>query len=195
MKNLKERQHELRKRDLVVGGGRRFLDDVGNPKMSWRWVCCVFLDMHRIEFARRLRKKNFRRRKKMARERMREKRDNGSREMSHESHIPGSMHDVHLLLWHPVSLIVFVILMAAWLFLYFLRDEPLVIANREINDWVVLVVLFGVTIILLLFTGVKENVLVSVLIGLVFVVVHGVVRRTDDLCLDEAGGYLVASSS
>ncbi|GKA03623.1 PRA1 family protein F3-like protein, partial [Tanacetum coccineum] len=82
------------------------------------------------------------------------------------------------LLWHPVSLIVFVILMAAWLFLYFLRDEPLVIANREINDWVVLVVLFGVTIILLLFTGVKENVLVSVLIGLVFVVVHGVVRRT-----------------
>ncbi|PWA47616.1 hypothetical protein CTI12_AA497660 [Artemisia annua] len=103
------------------------------------------------------------------------------------------------LLWHPVSLIVFIIVMAAWLFLYFLRDEPLVIANRVIDDRVVLVVLFGVTIMLLLLTGVKENVLVSVLVGLVFVAVHCVVRRTDDLCLDEdgleAGGYLVASSS
>lgn len=98
-----------------------------------------------------------------------------------------------------MSLIVFIIVMAAWLFLYFLRDEPLVIVNREIDDRVVLVVLFGVTIMLLLLTGVKENVLVSVLIGLVFVAVHVVVRRTDDLCLDEdgleAGGYLVASSS
>ncbi|KAI3775102.1 hypothetical protein L1987_49670 [Smallanthus sonchifolius] len=103
------------------------------------------------------------------------------------------------LLWQPISLIVFVVLMAAWLFLYFLRDEPLVIFHRLIDDRVVLTVLSVVTLVLLLLTGATKNILVSVLVGLVVVVVHGVLRRTDNLCLDEdgveAGGYLVASSS
>ncbi|KAI3803374.1 hypothetical protein L1987_31525 [Smallanthus sonchifolius] len=103
------------------------------------------------------------------------------------------------LLWEPISLIVFVVLMAAWLFLYFLRDEPLMIFHRVIDDRVVLTVLSVVTFVSLLLTGATKNILVSVLVGLVVVVVHAVLRRTDDLCLDEdgveAGGYLVASTS
>ncbi|XP_071689134.1 PRA1 family protein F3-like [Rutidosis leptorrhynchoides] len=103
------------------------------------------------------------------------------------------------LLWQPISLIVFVLLMAAWLFFYFLRDEPLVIVNRVIGDWIVLIVLSVVTIGLLLVCGATVNVLVGVLVGFVVVVVHGVVRNIDDLCLDdedgdEAGGYLVGDS-
>ncbi|MFS7980922.1 putative prenylated rab acceptor P [Helianthus anomalus] len=102
------------------------------------------------------------------------------------------------LLWHPISLIVFVVLMAAWLFLYFLRDEPLMIFHRVVDDRVVMTVLFVVTVVLLLLTGATVNILVAMLIGLVVVVVHAVLRRTDDLFLDEdgveAGGYLVASS-
>lgn len=103
------------------------------------------------------------------------------------------------LLWHPVSLIVFVVMMAAWLFLYFLRDEPLMILHRIIDDRVVLVVLFVVTIVLLLLTGATMNILSSIMIGLVVMVVHAALRCTDDLFLDEdlvdTGGYLASSSS
>ncbi|KAL4560034.1 hypothetical protein LXL04_032182 [Taraxacum kok-saghyz] len=102
------------------------------------------------------------------------------------------------LLWHPISLIVFIVSMAAWLFLYFLRDEPLMIFHYTIDDRVILGVLSVVTIGLLLLTGATMNILVSVLIGLAFVVVHAALRKTEDLCLDEdgveAGGFLAASS-
>ncbi|KAI4355525.1 hypothetical protein L6164_004288 [Bauhinia variegata] len=89
------------------------------------------------------------------------------------------------LLWHPISLIVFVVLMAAWLFLYFLRDEPLVIFNHLIDDRVVLIVMSVLTIVLLLLTDVTLNVVVAVLIGLVLMAVHGALRRTEDLFLDD----------
>ncbi|KAJ0755615.1 putative prenylated rab acceptor P [Helianthus annuus] len=102
------------------------------------------------------------------------------------------------LLWHPISLIVFVVMMAAWLFLYFLRDEPLVIFHRTIGDRTVVVVLFVVTIVLLLLTSATWNIISSVLIGLVVVVVHAALRSTDDLFDDdrvETGGYFPSSSS
>ncbi|KAK1414244.1 hypothetical protein QVD17_29987 [Tagetes erecta] len=104
------------------------------------------------------------------------------------------------LLWHPISLIVFVVLMAAWLMLYFFRDEPLVVFDRVVDDGVVLTVLSVVTFVLLLFTDAIENVLWSVFVGVVVVVVHAALRKTDDLVddddvVDESGGYVVGSSS
>ncbi|KAL2516337.1 PRA1 family protein F2 [Forsythia ovata] len=96
------------------------------------------------------------------------------------------------LLWHPISLIVFIAMMAVWLFLYFLRDEPMAIFGRVIKDVVVLIVLSIVTIIVLLLTRATLNILVALLVGVVVVLIHSAVRKTDDLYVDEeaAGGLL-----
>ncbi|KAJ8773932.1 hypothetical protein K2173_009363 [Erythroxylum novogranatense] len=97
------------------------------------------------------------------------------------------------LLWHPISLIVFIAMMAAWLFLYFLRDEPLVVFSRTINDRIVLIVLSVLTIVFLLLTRVTLNVLVALLIGVVIILVHGLIRKADNLFLDEESSGLMTA--
>ncbi|CAN4086922.1 unnamed protein product [Withania somnifera] len=89
------------------------------------------------------------------------------------------------LLWHPISLIVFLVLLA-----------PLTIFGRMISDGVVLIVLSVLTLGLLLFTGATSNILISLAVGVVVVLIHASIRKTDDLCMDEAAaGFLSAPSS
>ncbi|KAL3824437.1 hypothetical protein ACJIZ3_020466 [Penstemon smallii] len=96
------------------------------------------------------------------------------------------------LLWHPISLLVFIAMMAVWLFLYFFRDEPLVVFRRTISDRTVVIVLSVLTIFVLLLTHATINIVVAVLTGVVVVVIHAAVRKTDDLLVDEEsdGGFL-----
>ncbi|KAL0696455.1 hypothetical protein Bca4012_063635 [Brassica carinata] len=89
------------------------------------------------------------------------------------------------LLYHPTSLLVLAVLVVFWIFLYFLRDEPLVVFGHQIDDRTVMICLSVLTIGMLLFTHATANILGAVLTAVVLVVIHAAVRRSDNLYLDE----------
>ncbi|KAL6624545.1 hypothetical protein ACP70R_031866 [Stipagrostis hirtigluma subsp. patula] len=93
------------------------------------------------------------------------------------------------LLWHPVSLLVFLACMLAWLVLFFLRDEPLALFGRPVGEGVVIALLSTLTLVLLLLTGATANILISLLVGLLLVLIHAVLHRAADGIDEEAGRW------
>ncbi|KAJ4889429.1 hypothetical protein Rs2_29177 [Raphanus sativus] len=52
----------------------------------------------------------------------------------HTNHTIFVLFSVFLsLVWNPLSLLILLVIIGAWLFLYFLRDEPLTVFDREID--------------------------------------------------------------
>ncbi|KAF3666988.1 PRA1 family protein E [Capsicum annuum] len=87
------------------------------------------------------------------------------------------------LVYHPISMIVFLAISLAWL--YYFREETIVILGTHLDDRLVLVGLGLVTVVALAITNVGLNVLVALIIGSFVLGLHGALRGTEDLFLDE----------
>ncbi|KAL3506035.1 hypothetical protein ACH5RR_031417 [Cinchona calisaya] len=98
------------------------------------------------------------------------------------------------LIFHPLSLLIFLAIFVGWLFLYFCRnpdDGPLTILNFEITDRIVLGFLGLLTLLALIFAKVWVNVVVSVVIGALIVCLHGALRAPEE-DLESPYGYLLS---
>lgn len=100
------------------------------------------------------------------------------------------------LLTNPLSLILLLALLAAWLFLYLFRpsDPPLVIFGRTFSERETLGMLIVSTVVVIFLTSVGSVLISALLIGLGIVCTHGAFRAPEDLFLDEqepaATGFL-----
>ncbi|CAI9118296.1 OLC1v1019847C1 [Oldenlandia corymbosa var. corymbosa] len=86
------------------------------------------------------------------------------------------------LVYHPISLVIFLIISAGWIFLYFSRnrDDPLVLFNYEIDDKIILGFLGLLTLLALIFAKVWKNVFVSLAIGVLILLIHGSLRAPEE---------------
>ncbi|MED6148548.1 hypothetical protein PIB30_054111 [Stylosanthes scabra] len=98
------------------------------------------------------------------------------------------------LLGHPISLLILVFMMIAWLFLYFLRDTPVVILRYEVDERLVVISLFFVTVALLVLTNVTYNVVIGMCVALTLVLAHTLLRETEDFfTMDEEVGIVTGT--
>ncbi|CAN4111302.1 unnamed protein product [Withania somnifera] len=87
------------------------------------------------------------------------------------------------LVYHPISMIVFMAISVVWL--YYFREEPVLIFGTQLDDRLVLVGFGLVTVVALAITKVGLSVLVALFIGFSVLGLHGALRGTEDLFLDE----------
>ncbi|VFQ87566.1 unnamed protein product [Cuscuta campestris] len=90
------------------------------------------------------------------------------------------------LISRPLTLIVFLVISASWIYLYLSRSEPLELFGFDIDDRIILGFLSLITLIALFAARVWSNLLISVSIGVVLAVVHAALRAPED---QEASPY------
>ncbi|KAG2328850.1 hypothetical protein Bca4012_021524 [Brassica carinata] len=91
------------------------------------------------------------------------------------------------LLSHPLSLLVLVVLLAAWMFLYVFRpaDQPLVVFGRVFSDRETLLGLALCTVVVVFMTSVGSLLTSGLMIGVAVVCLHGAFVVPDDLFMDD----------
>ncbi|KAE9587898.1 putative prenylated rab acceptor PRA1 [Lupinus albus] len=99
------------------------------------------------------------------------------------------------LIGHPISLIILIIMMIAWLFLYFLRDTPLIIKGYVIDERLVIVSLLLITTGFLFLTNVTYNMIVGMCVAVAVEFVHAIMRETEDsFTMDEEVGVVTGAA-
>ncbi|KAJ9537140.1 hypothetical protein OSB04_029873 [Centaurea solstitialis] len=82
---------------------------------------------------------------------------------------------------HPTTFLSFLLIILAWIYLVFARDEPLVVFDFELGRRMVVILLTVITFVALGFASVpRSNIFMSVLISAVVVFLHAILRTPDD---------------
>ncbi|XP_073275181.1 PRA1 family protein B4-like [Primulina huaijiensis] len=92
------------------------------------------------------------------------------------------------LLTNPFSLIILSGLLAAWQFLYLLRqssDPPIVFCGRQFSDRETFIFLIVSTVVVIFLTSVGSVMVSALIVGVAIVCLHGAFRDPEDLFLDE----------
>lgn len=95
------------------------------------------------------------------------------------------------LITRPLSLILFLCIFAAWIYLTLTRDEPLTVFDYDIDQKIIVGFLLVMTLVALLWTKVWLRLFVSLIIGAVIVLIHGVLRAPEDSMEDSPYGSLL----
>ncbi|CAI9277784.1 unnamed protein product [Lactuca saligna] len=84
------------------------------------------------------------------------------------------------LILRPIAAIVFLFIIVGWIFLFFARDEPLIVFDFEFGDRLVLISLIVITIVAVAVAGVWWNIFLSIVIAGLLVSLHAILRTPDD---------------
>ncbi|KAL8515617.1 hypothetical protein ACS0TY_014346 [Phlomoides rotata] len=95
------------------------------------------------------------------------------------------------LITRPLSLLFFLCIFAAWVYLVLLRDEPLTVVDYEIDQRIIGAFLGVMTLGALFWSHVWSKLFVSLIIGAVIVLFHGVLRAPEDSLEDSPYGSLL----
>ncbi|KAL6744982.1 prenylated rab acceptor family protein [Haematococcus lacustris] len=90
-------------------------------------------------------------------------------------------------LMHPSSLFVLGLLLAAWIYLLFIRQQPVVISGRQLSDREKMMAMSAISFVTIFFLTSVGTVFFSALsISLAVVCAHGALREPDNLFIDDA---------
>jgi len=93
------------------------------------------------------------------------------------------------LLTHPASMFMLVGLGAAWVYMFVVKTEPLVISGRTFSDREKLIGMSALSLIIIFFlSSIGTVIFMGLGLGCAGVAAHGAMRVPDDLFLDENAG-------
>ncbi|CAI9757336.1 unnamed protein product [Fraxinus pennsylvanica] len=95
------------------------------------------------------------------------------------------------LLPHPLSLVLFLCIFIAYLYLFLSRSEPLIVFDHAIDQKIILGFLLVLTLLAVSWTKVWWNIFISLIVGSAIVLLHAVLRAPEEVEEDSPYGSLL----